>query len=154
MPKSWLITNGKPKHFHRSATGNRAHLTFCTITCYICTEITFVNFICYRWVVERNEIEIRLLWTAGDYRSVYHAEPVRFRALRPPRALACTRRSTPAAMACVRRQWTVWRDRSCLKMSEEEQQCDSFNSWELNGLNSLDLWDYTVELECLQGTEG
>ncbi|CAK1556096.1 unnamed protein product [Leptosia nina] len=33
-----------------------------------------------------------------------------------------------------------------------EEQCD-FNSWELNGLNSLDLWDYTVELECLQGTE-
>lgn len=39
-------------------------------------------------------------------------------------------------------------------MSEEQEQCDSFNSWELNGLNSLDLWDYTVELECLQGTEG
>lgn len=38
-------------------------------------------------------------------------------------------------------------------MSEEQEQCDSFNSWELNGLNSLDLWDYTVELECLQGTE-
>ncbi|GBP14122.1 Cerebellar degeneration-related protein 2-like [Eumeta japonica] len=35
----------------------------------------------------------------------------------------------------------------------EEQECDSFNSWELNGLNSLDLWDYTVELECLQGSE-
>lgn len=35
-------------------------------------------------------------------------------------------------------------------MSEE---CDSFNSWELNGLNSLDLWDYTVELECLQGSQ-
>ncbi|CAK1582134.1 unnamed protein product [Parnassius mnemosyne] len=35
----------------------------------------------------------------------------------------------------------------------EEQNHDSFNSWELNGLNSLDLWDYTVELECLQGTE-
>ncbi|XP_014368130.2 nipped-B-like protein B isoform X1 [Papilio machaon] len=35
-------------------------------------------------------------------------------------------------------------------MSEEQ---DTFNSWELNGLNSLDLWDYTVELECLQGTE-
>ncbi|KAJ0180374.1 hypothetical protein K1T71_003778 [Dendrolimus kikuchii] len=38
-------------------------------------------------------------------------------------------------------------------MTEEQEQCDSFNSWELNGLNSLDLWDYTVELECLQGTE-
>ncbi|KAL4714010.1 hypothetical protein ACJJTC_008364 [Scirpophaga incertulas] len=38
-------------------------------------------------------------------------------------------------------------------MSEEQEQCDSLNSWELNGLNSLDLWDYTVELECLQGTE-
>ncbi|XP_026757609.2 cerebellar degeneration-related protein 2-like isoform X1 [Galleria mellonella] len=38
-------------------------------------------------------------------------------------------------------------------MSDEQEQCDSFNSWELNGLNSLDLWDYTVELECLQGTE-
>ncbi|XP_026494923.2 cerebellar degeneration-related protein 2 isoform X1 [Vanessa tameamea] len=38
-------------------------------------------------------------------------------------------------------------------MTEEHEQCDSFNSWELNGLNSLDLWDYTVELECLQGTE-
>ncbi|CAH0692497.1 unnamed protein product [Chilo suppressalis] len=38
-------------------------------------------------------------------------------------------------------------------MGEEQEQCDSFNSWELNGLNSLDLWDYTVELECLQGTE-
>ncbi|XP_061712033.1 cerebellar degeneration-related protein 2 isoform X1 [Cydia pomonella] len=38
-------------------------------------------------------------------------------------------------------------------MSEEQEQPDSFNSWELNGLNSLDLWDYTVELECLQGTE-
>ncbi|XP_045445593.1 cerebellar degeneration-related protein 2-like isoform X1 [Melitaea cinxia] len=38
-------------------------------------------------------------------------------------------------------------------MTEENEQCDSFNSWELNGLNSLDLWDYTVELECLQGTE-
>ncbi|CAG5012121.1 unnamed protein product [Parnassius apollo] len=37
-------------------------------------------------------------------------------------------------------------------MSEEQNQ-DSLNSWELNGLNSLDLWDYTVELECLQGTE-
>lgn len=36
-------------------------------------------------------------------------------------------------------------------MTEEQ---DTFNSWELNGLNSLDLWDYTVELECLQGTEG
>lgn len=35
----------------------------------------------------------------------------------------------------------------------EEQDHDSINSWELNGLNSLDLWDYTVELECLQGTE-
>ncbi|CAG9585692.1 unnamed protein product [Danaus chrysippus] len=35
----------------------------------------------------------------------------------------------------------------------EEHECESFNSWELNGLNSLDLWDYTVELECLQGTE-
>lgn len=39
-------------------------------------------------------------------------------------------------------------------MSEEHEQCDSLSSWELNGLNSLDLWDYTVELECLQGTEG
>lgn len=39
-------------------------------------------------------------------------------------------------------------------MTEEHEQCDSLNSWELNGLNSLDLWDYTVELECLQGTEG
>lgn len=39
-------------------------------------------------------------------------------------------------------------------MGEENEQCDSINSWELNGLNSLDLWDYTVELECLQGTEG
>ncbi|XP_045785089.1 cerebellar degeneration-related protein 2-like isoform X1 [Maniola jurtina] len=38
-------------------------------------------------------------------------------------------------------------------MTEEHEQCDSLNSWELNGLNSLDLWDYTVELECLQGTE-
>ncbi|CAH2086684.1 unnamed protein product [Euphydryas editha] len=38
-------------------------------------------------------------------------------------------------------------------MTEENEQCDSLNSWELNGLNSLDLWDYTVELECLQGTE-
>ncbi|CAG9096251.1 unnamed protein product [Plutella xylostella] len=35
----------------------------------------------------------------------------------------------------------------------EEQEGHSINSWELNGLNSLDLWDYTVELECLQGTE-
>lgn len=49
----------------------------------------------------------------------------------------------------TRRQWTL-----DVKMSEEQEQCDSFNSWELNGLNSLDLWDYTVELECLQGTEG
>lgn len=40
------------------------------------------------------------------------------------------------------------------RMTEEHEQCDSLNSWELNGLNSLDLWDYTVELECLQGTEG
>lgn len=36
----------------------------------------------------------------------------------------------------------------------EERESDSLNSWELSGLNSLDLWDYTVELECLQGTEG
>lgn len=39
------------------------------------------------------------------------------------------------------------------KMSEEVEQ-DPANTWELNGLNSLDLWDYTVELECLQRTEG
>ncbi|CAH4032217.1 cerebellar degeneration-related protein 2 isoform X1 [Pieris brassicae] len=38
-------------------------------------------------------------------------------------------------------------------MTEEQERSDSFYSWELNGLNSLDLWDYTVELECLQGTE-
>lgn len=26
--------------------------------------------------------------------------------------------------------------------------------WDSSGLNSLDLWDYTIELECLQGPEG
>lgn len=34
-----------------------------------------------------------------------------------------------------------------------DNECDS-NSWDPNGPSSLDLWDYTMELECLKGNEG
>lgn len=54
----------------------------------------------------------------------------------------------------LQKQPISWRFRELCTVKMSEEQPESFNSWELNGLNSLDLWDYTVELECMQGTEG
>lgn len=35
-----------------------------------------------------------------------------------------------------------------------DQEPESLDSWDINGLNSLDLWDYSMELECLRGPQG
>lgn len=71
-PRTWLIANGTP--VESLSLGRTDHFDFLynylPPTRYI-SAITLVNFICYRWVIERNEIEIRLLWTAMARRSLW-----------------------------------------------------------------------------------
>ncbi|CAH2074397.1 unnamed protein product, partial [Iphiclides podalirius] len=126
----------------------------------VAPSIVLVNFFRYRRTIGRNEIETRfgVIAVRGRGRG-FPAKATERRAVRRATRQKLRRRSYSTKNGRARRNPQVNPKRPLRrnvfdgrKMSEETEQ-DASSNWELNGLNSLDLWDYTVELECLQGTE-